>query len=53
MDSVILLEQIRTIDKTRLQEKLTYLDEDKMAEVDRALMISLGLNVNMEEKVKQ
>ena len=53
MDSVILLEQIRTVDKTRLEEKLTYLDEDKMAEVDRALMISLGLNVNMEEKVKQ
>ncbi|HGZ9482312.1 TPA: type II toxin-antitoxin system PemK/MazF family toxin [Staphylococcus aureus] len=43
-DSVILLEQIRTLDKKRLKEKLTYLSDDKMKEVDNALMISLGLN---------
>ena len=43
-DSVVLLEQIRTLDKKRLKEKLTYLSEDKMKEVDHALDISLGLH---------
>ncbi|CAM2773454.1 type II toxin-antitoxin system PemK/MazF family toxin [Salinicoccus roseus] len=42
-DSVILLEQIRTVDKKRLREKLTYLNEEKMKEVDKALMVSLDL----------
>ncbi|TDL95362.1 type II toxin-antitoxin system PemK/MazF family toxin [Macrococcus carouselicus] len=42
-DSVILLEQIRTIDKNRLIEKLTVLSNDKMTEVNAALAISLGL----------
>ncbi len=42
-DSVILLEQIRTIDKRRLQEKVTHLDADMMRKVDEALKISLGL----------
>ena len=42
-DSVILLEQIRTIDKRRLKEKIAHLDEETMAEIDRALQISLGL----------
>ncbi|KKK35196.1 MULTISPECIES: type II toxin-antitoxin system PemK/MazF family toxin [Salinicoccus] len=42
-DSVILLEQIRTVDKKRLKEKLTYLNSDKMKEVDKALKISLEL----------
>lgn len=42
-DSVILLEQIRTIDKNRLIEKLTVLSSEKMNEVDNALEISLGL----------
>lgn len=42
-DSVILLEQIRTVDKKRLKEKLTYLNDDKMKEVDKALKISLEL----------
>ncbi|MGO3050935.1 type II toxin-antitoxin system PemK/MazF family toxin [Staphylococcus casei] len=43
-DSVILLEQIRTLDKNRLKEKLTYLSEDKMREVNNAIDISLGLH---------
>lgn len=43
-DSVILLEQIRTLDKNRLKEKLTYLSDNKMKEVDYALDISLGLH---------
>lgn len=42
-DSVILLEQIRTIDKRRLRERVTHLGEDVMARVNEALMISLGL----------
>lgn len=42
-DSVILLEQIRTIDKQRLQEKLAELDERAMNKVNHALKISLGL----------
>ncbi len=42
-DSVILLEQIRTIDKQRLTDKLTTLDEFLMNQVEEALQISLGL----------
>lgn len=42
-DSVILLEQVRTIDKQRLQDKLTELDEKIMQKVNQALKISLGL----------
>ena len=42
-DSVILLNQIRTIDKTRLRQKAGHVPEYKMLEVDEALRISLGL----------
>ena len=42
-NSVILLEQIRTIDKSRLKEKVCHLDRPIMAEVDRALKISVGI----------
>jgi len=42
-DSVILLEQIRTIDKRRLQERLGLLNDDTQKRADRALLISLGL----------
>ncbi|MGZ9583631.1 type II toxin-antitoxin system PemK/MazF family toxin [Paenibacillus marinisediminis] len=42
-DSVILLEQIRTIDKQRLTDKITHLDEETMRKVDDALQISIGL----------
>jgi mRNA interferase MazF len=42
-DSVILLEQIRTIDKQRLTDKITHLDDEMMEQVDDALQISLGL----------
>ena len=41
-DSVVLLEQIRTLDKKRLKDKITVLDERKMKEINRALLISLG-----------
>ena len=42
-DSVILLEQVRTIDKKRLREKICFLDDILMRRVDKALMISMGL----------
>lgn len=42
-DSVVLLEQIRTIDKQRLREKIAHLDEEAMARVDHGLGISVGL----------
>ncbi|MCC8014408.1 MAG: type II toxin-antitoxin system PemK/MazF family toxin [Eubacterium sp.] len=42
-DSVVLLEQIRTIDKKRLREKIGHFDRELMARVDKALLISLGL----------
>lgn len=42
-DSVILLEQIRTIDKSRLLEKVTALNDEVMEKVRRAIEISLGL----------
>nr|WP_269471891.1 type II toxin-antitoxin system PemK/MazF family toxin [Methylomusa anaerophila] len=42
-DSVILLEQLRTIDKRRLKEKVTHLGEEIMGKVDEAIRISLGL----------
>lgn len=42
-DSVILLEQIRTIDKQRLTDKITHLDEEMMKHVEDALGISLGM----------
>ncbi len=42
-DSVVLLEQIRTIDKKRLKEKIGKFDIKLMSEVDDCLKISLGL----------
>ncbi len=43
-DSVILLEQIRTIDKRRLREQVGRLDETLMHRVDTAIAVSFGLN---------
>lgn len=42
-DSVILLEQMRTVDKRRLREKVTHLNEDIMDKVDEGIRISVGL----------
>ena len=42
-DSVILLEQIRTIDKRRLREKMGCLNEEVMEQVDEALVVSFGI----------
>ncbi len=43
-DSVILLEQIRTIDKKRLREHMGRLDDTLMSQVDSAIAVSFGLH---------
>jgi len=43
-DSVILLEQLRTLDKMRLKEKMGHLTDDLMTKVDKAINISMGLS---------
>ena len=43
-DSVILLEQVRTLDKHRLREKMGRLDEGVMRQVDAAIAVSFGLH---------
>ena len=47
-DSVILLEQIRTLDKRRLKEKMGHLDEHLMNEVNAAIAVSFGLGHSPE-----
>ncbi|MDR0904909.1 MAG: type II toxin-antitoxin system PemK/MazF family toxin, partial [Oscillospiraceae bacterium] len=42
-DSVVLLEQIRTIDKTRLRERMGAIDDELMNRVDNAIAVSFGL----------
>ena len=42
-DSVVLLEQIRTLDKKRLREYMGRLDEEQMQKVDGAIAVSFGL----------
>ena len=42
-DSVVLLEQLRTIDKTRLKDKVCHLDHQILVKIDKALEISLEL----------
>ena len=43
-DSVILMEQIRTIDKGRLKQKIGYLTDEKWEVVNEAIKVSLGLS---------
>jgi mRNA interferase MazF len=43
-DSVVLLEQIRTLDKTRLKERMGHLDDEHMKEVNEAISVSFGLS---------
>ena len=43
-DSVILLEQLRTIDKKRLKDKVCHVDREIIEKVDKALLISLELS---------
>lgn len=42
-DSVVLLEQVRTIDKKRLKEKMGRIEDTAMVDIDKALSISFGL----------
>ncbi len=49
--STVLLEQIRTIDKTRLGEYICKVDKDTMGKIDRAIIISSGIKC-MEELLK-
>lgn len=42
-DSVILLEQVRTLDKKRLGEKMGHLDDEMMTAVNNAIAVSFGL----------
>ena len=42
-DSVVLLEQLRTVDKQRLKDKVCHLDDALLARVDRGLKVSLDL----------
>ena len=42
-DSVVLLEQLRTIDKQRLREKVCHLEEDMIRQIDEALRVSLDI----------
>lgn len=44
-DSVILLEQLRTIDKKRLKEKVCHLDSQMLTKVNTALLVSLDLHI--------
>ena len=46
-DSVVLLEQIRTIDKRRLREHMGHVDEGMMNRVDNAIAVSFGLPQSM------
>lgn len=47
-DSVILLEQVRTIDKSRLKERVCHLDKEILKQIDQALLISLALDEKQE-----
>lgn len=42
-ESVILLEQMRTLDKTRLKEKMGHINDTTMSQVNEAISVSLGL----------
>lgn len=45
-DSIVLLEQVRTLDKRRLRARMGALDEKDMERIDRAIFVSFGLTVN-------
>ena len=43
-DSIVLLEQVRTLDKQRLRERMGSLDDIEMSKINHALQVSFGLN---------
>lgn len=44
-NSIILMEQLRTIDKTRLKERIGHIDEPAIQKVQNALSVSLGMGI--------
>lgn len=50
-NSVVLLEQIRTIDKKRLKEHMGTLDDSSMNRINRAISISFGLGITDDENI--
>ena len=52
-NSLALLEQIRTIDKSRLIRKIGRVPEEKMKEIDRAIFVSLALGHLIDDEVSQ
>ncbi len=50
-NSVILLEQVRTLDKTRLKEKMGHLDESVMRRVNEAIAVSFGLGGDTPDQI--
>ena len=51
-DSVILLEQIRTLDKRRLRERMGHLDEGVMQKVNDAISVSFGLEEERDQRTR-
>ena len=51
-DSVVLLEQIRTIDKRRLKDRICHLSYESMERVDECLMVSMGLGSGKNEETQ-
>ena len=51
-DSIVLLEQMRTLDKRRLRERMGALDAPVMLEIDRAISVSLGLGKPENEPIQ-
>ncbi len=52
-DSVVLLEQIRTLDKRRLKEKMGHLDDEAMSVINSAIAVSFGLGMERPQAVGQ
>ena len=50
-NSMVLLEQIRTVDKIRMRDKIAMLDAEEMKMIDKALAISIGLELKILQEV--
>lgn len=52
-DSVVLLEQVRTLDKKRLKEKMGHLDDNLMNKVNSAIAVSFGLDGGQSDNMEE
>ena len=52
-DSIVLLEQIRTLDKSRLKEKIGHADRYLLNKIDDALLTSVGISTNKEMNINK